>query len=150
MWEYPSWDILRCSLVRGNTWLQNWAGFPPHTCPIMHMLFFKISYIITDYMRICLKQVCSSWPIGSLSLPENSTPSLGRETSLCAMGTAVQLRVPRHIPTHVKQHLFVFALISPPPPPRVISVSFMKWLLHARRERPNEMAPVREEQVDLQ
>lgn len=28
-WEYPSWDILRCSLVRGNIWLQNWAGSPP-------------------------------------------------------------------------------------------------------------------------
>lgn len=27
-WEYPSCDILRCSLGRGNDWLQNLAGLP--------------------------------------------------------------------------------------------------------------------------
>lgn len=109
----PKLGYFKMLFSKGKYLAAELSRFPPPTCPIMHMVLFKISNIITDYTRICLKQLCSSWPISSPSLAENSTPSLGKETSLCAMGTAatVPLRVPRHIPTRVKQHLLIVALI---------------------------------------
>lgn len=154
-WEYPSWDILRCSLIRGNTWLQNWTGFPhthlsDHACVAFqnkqHHYWLYKDLFKTSLRFLTHQFSCFGWKFHPFSW-QRDIPVCHGNCSVCStMCTAAS-------PKSMKQQLLIVALISLLLVVIIIiiiSVSFMKWLLLAtRRERPNEMAPVREKQVVL-
>lgn len=147
MWEYPSWDILRCSLVRGNTWLQNWAGFPPTHLSYHAYVVFQNKlhhyWLREDLFKTSLQFLTHWFPLFAWKFHPFSWQ---RDIPVChgnCSSTTCTPAYPNSRETTSSRICFDF---SAP----VISVSFMKWLLRARRERPNEMAPVREKQVDLQ
>lgn len=86
-------------LFRKGKWLAaelSRSSLCTYTCLIVHVLLCKISSLITDYRRICVKQLCGSWPIRSLSLAENSSPLLAEESFLRAVGivASVQTHAP--------------------------------------------------------
>lgn len=129
----PRWDILRCSLLRGNTWLGSWAGFPTHTHTYLSYhahITFQNKQQIRDYRRVCLKQLCSSWPISSPTLAENSTLPLGKKLSkLCLTRQLLAVALVSFLFLSFSHNFFLLRILW-----RILLLSFMKRLLLAGGE----------------